>query len=77
MLLVRNEGENAEKDKAYQTILLEDLLAFRCQLDIVHGGLPAVRVSADFDAHGSADDLVTEADPNDADAVLGEDICYV
>ena len=65
------------RTKAYQTIFLEDLLAFRCQLDIVHGGLPAVRISADFDAHGSADDLLTEADPNDADAVLSEDIGYV
>ena len=65
------------KDQAYQTVFLEDFLAFRCQLYIVHGGLPAVRISADFDAHGSADDLVTEADPNDADAVLGEDIGYV
>jgi len=65
------------KDKAYQTVFLEDLLAFRCQLDIVHGRLPAVRISANFDAHGPANDLVTEADPDDADAVLGEDVGYV
>ena len=38
----------------------------------MHGGLPAVRVSANFDAHGSADDLVAKADADDTDAVLGE-----
>jgi hypothetical protein len=76
VLLVRSE-EGWGKDKAYQAVFLEDFLAFRCQLDIVHGGLPAIRISADFDAHGSADDLVTEADPDDADVVLGEDFGYI
>ena len=76
MLLFRSE-EGWEEDKAYQAVLLEDFLAFCCQLDIFHGGLPAVRISADFDAHGSADDLVTKADPDDADAVLGEDFGYI
>jgi hypothetical protein len=77
VLLVRSEEKDVEKDKAYQAIFLEDLLAFRCQLHIVHGGLPAVRISADFDAHGSTDDLVTEADSDDANAALSEDFGYV
>jgi hypothetical protein len=41
-------------------------------VDIVHGSLPAVRVPANFDAHGASDDLVAETDADDADAVLGE-----
>jgi hypothetical protein len=59
---------------AYQAVLLEDLLAFRRQLDVVDGRLPAVGVPADSDAHGAADDLVAEADADDADAVLGQDL---
>jgi hypothetical protein len=53
---------------------LKDLLAFRRQLDVVNGRLPAVGVPADFDAHSAADDLVAKADADDADAVLGEDL---
>jgi hypothetical protein len=70
---VRTAKGRAEGAKAYQTVFLKDLLAFGCQLYIVHGRLPAIGISADFDAHGSSNDLVAEADTDDADAVLGED----
>ena len=38
----------------------------------MHGGLPAIGIAANFDPHGSSDDLMAEADADDADAVLGE-----
>ena len=41
-------------------------------MDTVHGHLPAVWVLPDFDAHGASNDLVAEANADNADAVLGK-----
>lgn len=56
----------------YQTVLLEDLFALWGQVHLVHCRLPAVGIAADFDAHSPSDDLVAEADADEADAVLRE-----
>jgi hypothetical protein len=66
------EGGKRGGKRTYKSILPEDLLSQRRQLDVRDSGLPDAVVATDARAQRSSHDLVPVADADDADAVLGE-----
>jgi hypothetical protein len=50
---------------AYQLVDTEQLLAFRCEVDLVNGDFPSNRVPLDWSIKSSGYDLMTEADADD------------
>lgn len=58
----------------YETLLLEDVLALCRELDGQYRDFPAVIAPAYFGACSSSQNLVSEADSDDSNAILGQDL---
>lgn len=63
----------AEQVQTYNLVNSKDLLALGRQLDFVDCRLPSVRVPADFGLQSPSDNLMAEADADNADIGLGQD----
>lgn len=62
--------------KTYERVLLKHFFAFRSQLDRQHGDFPPVVAPPDARAQRAPQDLVPEADADDADArLLKQSLC--